>query len=322
LAATTGPVPPVELHRISSPVLAWFFVVIWGSGYVATRLGLQFAPPFTFLTLRFAFGAALLVPLVLIFGRRAALRWPGDPASWFHIIVAGLLMHVVNLGGSHYAQYLGMSAGITALILAAQPLLTAVVMSGLRRTHLTRLQWIGVVSGLLGVALVVWHKIDVHAMTAGALAAALVALLAVTVATLYQRHFCPAVDLRAASAIQFCTALLVLAPLARVVEGFPVRFDWKLPLAVAYLVIFASILAVNALHVLMRRGEATRVTSLFYLTPLIAMVLEWVFFGVRPTMLTWIGVAVTCGGVALVVRSGRHAERGTDPAGAVPQARA
>ena len=70
--------------------------------------------------------------------------------------------------------------------------------------------------------------------------------------------------------------------------------------AIAFLVIFASILAVNALHTLMRRGEATRVTSLLYLTPIIAVALEWAMFSVRPTLLTTIGIAVTCAGVAMV----------------------
>ena len=110
-------------HRISSPWLAWYFVVVWGSGFLATKVGLQYAPPFTFLTLRFAFGMLLVIPIALA----VRPRWPRSPAQWLHVAIAGLLMHAVNLGGSHYAQYLGMSAGITALVLALQPLVTAVV---------------------------------------------------------------------------------------------------------------------------------------------------------------------------------------------------
>src|ERR1044072_5116328 len=102
-------------------LLAWYFVAVWGAGYVATKLGLQYAPPFTFLSLRFAFGLLCLLPVVLLWKP----RWPRSAAEWLHLAVAGLLMHAVQLGGSHYAQYLGMSAGVSALIISTQPLLTA-----------------------------------------------------------------------------------------------------------------------------------------------------------------------------------------------------
>lgn len=279
----------------SSRWLAWFFVTVWGSGYLATKVGLQYAPPFTFLTLRFAFGLMLVLPLALL----ARPVWPRG-ALLGHVVVAGLLMHAVNLGGSHYAQYLGMSAGIAALILALQPLVTALVAAPLLNERPRPPQWLGVALGLLGVALVVWHKIDVRALTLPALTAVSIALAAITAGTLYQRIFCPAVDLRAAGAVQFIANVIVLAPLALVVEGFPVRWSWTLAASIVFLVVLASILAVNALHTLMRRGQATRVTSLLYLTPLIAVALEWAMFDVRPTPLTALGIAVTCAGVALV----------------------
>ena len=283
-------------HRIASRWLAWYFVVIWGSGYLATKVGLQYAPPFTFLTLRFVIGVLLVVPLAIV----VKPTWPASASQWLHVAAAGLLMHAVNLGGSHYAQYLGMSAGITALILALQPLVTALVAAPLLDERLKPVQWIGVGLGLTGVALVVWHKVDLDAMSAASLAAVLIALAAVTIGTLYQRIFCPAVDLRAASVVQFAATAAVLAPLAVIVEGFEFRWTWQLLSAIGFLVVFASTFAVNALHTLMRRGEATRVTSLLYLTPIIAVALEWLMFGIYPTWLTALGIAVTCAGVAMV----------------------
>jgi len=283
----------------SSRWLAWYFVTVWGSGYLATKVGLQYAPPFTFLTLRFAFGIALVIPMALV----ARPAWPGG-RTLGHVVIAGLLMHAVNLGGSHYAQYLGMSAGIAALMLALQPLVTAMVAAPLLGERLRRPQWLGVVLGLLGVALVVWHKIDLRALSVPALLAVTIALAAITAGTLYQRIFCPAVDLRAASVVQFVASALVLGPLAVAIEGFPVKWAWQLGASIVFLVVLASILAVNALHTLMRRGQATRVTSLLYLTPIIAVVLEWIMFGVQPTLLTTLGIAVTCAGVALVAVRG------------------
>ena len=288
---------PSSERRWTDPLLAWYFVSVWGSGYLATKVGLQHAPPFTFLTLRFAFGTACLIPVVL-FSRP---RFPGSTGELGHVVIAGLLMHAVNLGGSHYTQYLGMSAGITALLLSAQPLLTALVAARWMREKLGPRQWAGIVVGLAGVALIVWHKIDVREASMGSLIAVAVAVTGVTAGTLYQRVFCPLVDLRASALVQFAATMIVLAPLAYAVEDMHVRWSWSLAGAIVFLVIGASILAVNALHVLMRRGQATRVTSLVYLTPIFAVVLEFAMFDVMPSALSLIGIVVTCCGVALTV---------------------
>jgi drug/metabolite transporter (DMT)-like permease len=283
-------------------LLAWYFVIAWGSGYIASKTGMQYAAPFTFLTLRYAFGVMCLVPL-LVFSKP---KWPADGRELFHVCVAGLLMHAVYLGGSHYAQYLGMSAGITALILATQPLFTAVFANRVMGERLVFAQWLGVALGLAGVMLVVWHKINLQAVTVGSLCAVAISLTSITAGTLYQRSFCRTADLRSSALIQFSMSMLVLAPLAWKVEGFVIRWSWPMVISIMFLVIFASILAVNALHTLMRRGHATKVTSLFFLTPIVAVLLEWAIFDVVPTWLSVAGIAVTCAGVALV--SGRRAE--------------
>ena len=241
--------------------LAWYFVTVWGSGFLATKVGLQHAAPFTFLTLRFAFGLACVLPIVLVMQP----RWPAG-RELGHVVVAGLLMHAVHLGGSHYTQYLGVSAGITALILSAQPLITALIAVRWMGESLAARQWAGVIIGLAGVALIVWHK----------------------------------VDLRSAAAVQFAATIAVLAPLAWAFEDLRVDWSWELAGSILFLVIGASLLAVSALHTLMRRGQATRVTSLLYLTPIFAVALELPMFGVVPSALSLAGIAVTCLGVALV----------------------
>jgi drug/metabolite transporter (DMT)-like permease len=276
-------------------LLAWYFVAVWGFGYVATKVGLQYAAPFTFLALRFTFGLACLLPVVLVW--RPA--WPKGRAELGHLVVAGLLMHAVQLGGSHYAQYLGMSAGVSALIISCQPLITAVIASRFMGEALVPRQWLGIALGLAGIVLVVWHKIDIREVGLASLTGTLVALAGVTAATLYQRRFSPHADLKAASVVQFAATVLVLAPLAVAVEGFHVRWAWPLLAAIAFLVVLASILAVNALHTLMRHNEATRVTSMMYLPPVFAVVAEMALFGVVPSALAFAGMAVACAGVAL-----------------------
>jgi len=278
-------------------------VLVWGSGYLATKIGIQYAAPFTFLSLRYAVGLACLVPVLLLLRP----EWPRTPRELMHVIAAGLLMHGIQLSGSHYAQYLGLSAGVVALILSVQPLVTAMVAKRWMHERLAPGQWTGIALGLAGVLLVVWHKIDVHVMTLGALVAVTISLAGVTAGTLYQRVFCPTVNLYSAAWIQFAASLALLAPLAFAFEGARVQWSWALFGSIAFLVVFASIFAVNALHTLMRHGQATKVTSILYLTPIVAVVLEYLLFGVVPSALTLVGVAVTCLGVALVTARGTRA---------------
>jgi drug/metabolite transporter (DMT)-like permease len=215
-------------------------------------------------------------------------------------------MHAVQLGGSHYAQYLGMSAGVSALVISCQPLITALIASRWMGERLSPRQWVGIALGLAGVALVVWHKIDIREIGLGSLLGTAIALAGVTAATLYQRRFSPDSDLKAAAVVQFAASVIVLAPLAFAVEGFRVDWAWEMVFAIAFLVIFASILAVSVLHVLMRHNEATRVTSMMYLPPVFAVVAEMALFGIVPSALAFAGMAITCVGVALTAwRSSR-----------------
>ena len=285
-------------------LLAWYFVVIWGSGFIATKIGIQYAAPFTFLSLRFAFGIMCLVPLALWLKP----AWPQTPRDWLHIIIAGLLMHAIHLSGSHYAQYLGMSAGVVAVILALQPLATAFIARGTGE-RVTPLQWFGIALGFAGVALIVWHKLDVHAVSVGSLIAVLTGLASLTAGTLYQRKFCPTVDLRSGALIQFAASFIVLLPFSIAFEGAKVQWSWQLIGAIFFLVIFASILAVNALHILMRHNEATRVTSMLYLPPVFAVAMEYLVFGVVPTAISFVGIVVTSIGVALAMRRAQTHER-------------
>jgi drug/metabolite transporter (DMT)-like permease len=309
---STAPSPPPSAG-LPSALLVWYFVLVWGAGFLATKIALQYTAPFTFLSLRYVFGMACVALwmawVVYRPGPQAggwrSIVWPITPMAWLHVAVAGLGVHAVNLGGSHYSQYFGLSAGITALLLATQPLLTALIAKGFMHEQLRRDQWIGVVLGLAGVVLVVWHKLDARTMSLPALAAASVGLLGITLGALYQKRFAPQVDLRASSMIQFAASLIVLAPLALHFEGFAVRWSWPLVGAIVFLVIGASILAVNALYILMRRGQATRATSMIYLTPVVAVLAEWALFGLLPSGLSVLGMAITCAGVALVARPAR-----------------
>ena len=299
------------LPRAAIAALTVYFVVVWGAGFVATRIALQSAAPFTYIGVRYAI--AFFVAL-LAFGLRA--RWPGSPAQWGHVAVAGLLSHAGYLGGSHYAQRWGLSAGVTALVLALQPLLTAVVMSRLLHERLAPRQLVGVAVGLAGVALVVLQRIEGGVITAASFGAVLWALGCVTAGTLYQRQFCGETDLRSAVCIHFAATALVMLPMGVAIEGFNIHWNRELGVALGYHVVLASIGAYSIFHLLLRRGQATGVTSLLYLTPPVAALAEWAVFGLTPTSLMWAGMAVACLGVAMATR-GAPLSRSA-PAGDIP----
>ena len=296
MTSAAGPVTP--LAPAASVLFSGYFVMVWGSGFVVTRIALEYAAPFTYIGVRYcvAFAVAMLA-----FGLRAA--WPRTPALWVHAAIAGVLSHAGYLGGSHYAQFWGLSAGVTALILALQPMLTAVVMSRWLHERLTALQMLGVAVGLGGVALVVGHRIDGAALSWASLLAVAWALACVTGGTLYQRQFCATIDLRAAVCIHFAVSAIVLLPLGAAFEGFAIEWNRQIAGTLLYHVVLASIGAYTILHLLMRRGQATSVTSLIYLTPPVAALVEWAVYGVPPTGTMWLGMAVACIGVAMVSTS-------------------
>ena len=283
------------LSRTALIALATYFVTIWGAGFVASRIALQYAAPFTYIGVRYAIA---FVVAMLAFGLRA--RWPTTRSQWAHVAIAGLLSHAGYLGGSHYAQRWGLSAGVTALVLALQPLVTAVVMSRWLHESLRPRQILGVAIGLAGVALVVGHRLEDGAISVASLVAVAWALACVTAGTLYQRQFCAASDLRSAVCIHFAATAIVLLPLGAAVEGFDITFNRQIAASLTSHVVLASIGAYSIFHLLLRRGQATGVTSLLYLTPPVAALAEWAVFGVAPTPLMWAGMAIACAGVAMV----------------------
>jgi drug/metabolite transporter (DMT)-like permease len=280
--------------------LSAYFVVVWGAGFVASRIALQYAAPFSYIGVRYTLALAIAL---LAFGLRA--RWPETRAQWGHVAVAGVLSHAGYLGGSHYAQRWGLSAGVTALVLALQPLLTAVIVSRWLHERLGPLQKLGVGVGLAGVALVVGDRALAGTASLASVLVICWSLVCVTAGTLYQRQFCAGTDLRAAVCIHFAATALVMLPLGVAVEHFDIIWNAQIAWALVYHVVLASIGAFSILHLLMRHGQATGVTSLLYLTPPVAALVEWAVFGAAPTATMWTGMAIACVGVAMAVRSER-----------------
>jgi drug/metabolite transporter (DMT)-like permease len=290
--------PPARAGWLSPVPL--FFVVLWSTGFIAAKYGLPYAPPLSFLILRCLGAVLVLLPLVLV----SAAPWPHGRI--LHVAVAGLLLQAGYLGGVWSAIKIGMPAGLSALIVGLQPILTAFA-APLVGERVTPRQWLGLLLGLGGVGLVVYAKISLNGLSPAAIALCLLALLSITSGTLYQKRFCPHFDLRTGTLIQFSATALLLLPFAVVLEDFGPRLEnvhWTPQFVGALLwsILALSIGAIFLLFRLISRNDATRVTSLLYLTPPTTAVMAWLMFGEALSPLGLVGMAVAVAGVAFVVK--------------------
>ncbi len=274
------------------------FVMLWSTGFIGMRLGAPFAEPFTFMMWRMAIVVSILGLLVI--ATRAP--WPASLAEAGHIAVAGLLVHATYLCGVLYAINLNLPLGFVALLTGLQPILTAVFASLFLHEKLNPRQWLGMALGLAGVVLVVVSKFTLANANATALGAAGIALLGITFGTLYQKRHCSHMDLRTGGVIQFSATGLVMLLLAFTVETRIVQWSGQFVFALFWLAVVLSIGAISLLYLMIRRGAASKVASLFFLTPSVTAIMAFLLFDESLTWLAMAGLLVTAAGVALVMR--------------------
>jgi drug/metabolite transporter (DMT)-like permease len=270
------------------------FVVLWSTGFIGARLGLPHSEPLTFLLWRYL--AVLVLMLAVALATRAP--WPQGAHAWFHIGVAGFLIHGVYLGGVFIAISKGLPAGVTSLVVGVQPLLTAVGAGWLLGEIVLKRQWIGLLLGLVGVALVVAGKLGTGFGTE-ALWPAIAALLGITLGTLYQKRFCPPFDWRSGAIAQFLPTALLTWVVAYFTESFHVDWAGEFVFALGWLVLVLSVGAISLLNWLIRNSDAVNIASLFYLVPPSTALFAWLLFGDTFSGVALVGMALTVGGVYL-----------------------
>ena len=293
-------VQPIPVARPSVALtLPFLFILMWSSGYVVGKLALPFAGAFTLLVLRF--GLAALVLLLVAIVTRAP--WPRQRAQYAHLVVVGLLVQALQFGGLYTGLKLGVSAGVSALIIGAMPLCTAFGAGAFLHERVGVRQWMGLIAGVAGVLLVALGKgVAWHTGAAG-IGAVVLALTGITLGTLYQKKYCTGLDLRTGGYIQLAVATAVTLPLALGLEGWQVTWTPTLILASGWLSVVNSIGAVSLLFLMMRRGDASRVASLFYLIPGTTALKGFAILGERLGALSIAGFAVTAGAVYLCTRA-------------------
>jgi drug/metabolite transporter (DMT)-like permease len=282
------------------------FVLIWSTGFIVAKFGLPFAPPLTFLAIRYF----LSIVCFLVWIGLARAVWPSDKKQWWHLAATGVLMHGGYLGGVWIAVKGGMGSGLAALIVGFQPILTALWLSTLAttasetrpQTVVSKRQWAGLLLGLAGLLLVVARKFGAtHEVTLLTFSAAVFALISITVGTLYQKHHVTATDVRTANVIQLGAALVVTLPFA-MLEAEAITWNASFVGAMAWAVLALTLGGSSLMFMLIQRGAATTVTSLLYLVPPTTALMAWLLFDEAITAVTVLGIVLTAIGVSLVVR--------------------
>jgi drug/metabolite transporter (DMT)-like permease len=279
----------------AAPVL---FVLLWSSGFIGARYGLPYVEPMTFLTLRMTFVVLILGFIVLI----ARAPWP-QGIEIGHSLVAGGLVHGLYLGGVFLAISQGVPAGISALIPGMQPVVTSTIASRWMGETVTRLQWVGLLLGVLGVALVLHDRNIVGAASVLGWGSSFASLIGISLGTLYQKRYCGAIDWRTGNLVQYSGVMVLFGLAALAFETREIHWTGELVFALAWLVIVLSIAAIGLMYWLIRRWAVTGFASLFYLVPAVTALLAFVLFGERLDALSIAGMAVCAVSVLLVNRS-------------------
>ena len=270
------------------------FVLLWSTGFIAAKYGLPRAPPFTFLFLRFLLVTLLMLALAL------AMRapWPRARSDYAHVAVAALLVHGLYLGGVFVALDGGMPAGTSAMLVGLQPILTVFLAWLWLHERVGPRQWAGLVLGLIGVWLVIRHKVDFSGGHNGLLPSA-IALAGISVGALYQKRHAGHVDLRTGAVIQFASCAVVYAPLALMFDSRPVQWVPAFAFALGWSVVVLSVGAISLLYWLLRHGATSGVARLFYLVPPVTAVMSWLLFGETLDALAISGMVMIAAGVML-----------------------
>lgn len=291
----------MSIHHPPPAWLRWapaFFVFLWSTGFIGSRLGAPFAEPLTFLSWRYAAAVVLLLAAAVL----TRAPWPASPLAAGHAAVAGLLLQGAYLAGVFCSVARGMPLATVSLIVGLQPILTAMAAGPLLGERLSGRQWLGIALGFGGVVLVVAGKWTGAPADPVAYAWLVFALAGITGGTLYQKRFCGAVPMLAGGVIQYAAAGAVTAAAAYATETMVVQWTPQFAFALGWLVLVLSFGAIGLLFTMIRHGEASRVASLFFLTPPVTAVMAFLLFDETLPALALAGLAVSAAGVALVTR--------------------
>lgn len=275
------------------------FVLLWATGFIGARYAMPWAEPFTFLALRFLF-AFLLLALIVVLMRRRAL----GPRDATNAMIAGALMHGIYLGGVFWAIRHGLPAGLSALIVGLQPLITAVMAGMFLGEKILPRHWMGLAVGFAGVVVVLSPKLADFSggVTPATLAASVISVVAMSAGTVWQKRFAGGADLVSGTLWQYLGGALLMLVGSYAFETRVMTVNGEFVFAMAWLVLVLSIGAIFLLMIMIREGEMSKVASLFYLVPAVTAVIAWLLFGEELSLVQIAGMGVATAGVGLATR--------------------
>jgi drug/metabolite transporter (DMT)-like permease len=289
---------PRPLWLILAPAI---FLILWSAGFAVAKIGLRHAEPITLLALRYGLVVAALVPAFIIV--RPPL--PRSLRAWADIAVTGFLIQVVYFALCYFAFKSGVSAGGVAIIVCLQPILVGLAAPWLVGEKVGLGRWAGLVLGLSGAALVIVARSGIAAENPWGVAAAFGGLVGITGGTLYEKRFGGGHHPITANLIQYAVGALFTLPLALATERLAVDWSWEFAWVMVYLVVGNSLVAITLLLAMIRVGEVSRVSSLFYLVPPLSALVAWPLLGEAMPPLAWAGMALAAAGVAIAGRRAR-----------------
>jgi len=278
------------------------FVLLWSTGFIGAKYILPYASPFTFLTIRYF--AATVVLVVLAKLAKESLRMSRSQIK--ESILVSIFLHVLYIAGVFYAVHLGVSAGITAVIVSLQPVFVSLIAVPMFREKLRIVQLLGLFLGLVGVALLLLPKIlqgDYSTnYSALGLLSCFLALLGTTVGYLLQKRTGNAISFLSGTAVQYAAATIVFFILAIVFEDTTVVVNLRFILALSWIVLALSIGSIFLLFYMLRTDSASSVASLYYLVPPSTAIQAFILFGERISLIGIFGMALAALGVLLVTK--------------------
>ena len=294
---------PINLIVHLAPLI---FVFLWSTGFIGAKYGLPWAEPFTFLFYRMLLSLVVFFLLILIFKPKV----PTDRRLIGHSVISGLLLHGAFLGGVFTAIKLGMSAGLGALIVGMQPLLTAVLSRPMLGDRVLLRQWIGLFLGMTGITIVLSESAITSVSDSlfdgfglGSLIMALIALFGISMGTLWQKKHCAEVHPVLGAFMQYAACAVLFGVAAASFEEMKVVWNIHFFLAMGWLVFGLSLSAILLLMFLIKKGEATKTASLFFLVPPLTVLESYFLFDERFTVLALFGIVISVSGVMIVIRN-------------------
>lgn len=279
-------------------VAAFVFLLLWSGGYAMAKLGLQYAEPLTFLTIRFA--SVVIIMTLLFIVLRPAL--PRGRSEWLHLAIVGFLLQSVYFGFSYLGFAAGIAAGTLALIMSLQPIIVAVTAPSWNAEQVSWQRHLGLGLGLLGVAVVILSRYEIEPPTLVGFVFAFLALCGITLGSLWEKRFGVSHHPVVANLVGYSVGLLGVLPVMLAVETGHVYWTGEFFISLAYLVIGNSVIAVGLLLAMIRAGEVSRVSAMFFLVPPIAALIAWLVLGEVMPLWAWPGIAITAVGVYLATR--------------------